>query len=114
MNDHSSDYRHDFFIHSPGPRPPFGSVVDHVYGPAANVDTDGDSDPASSTEWTWLYMQLRPRQGEPVVEVTMIDEMGSVLRVASDDLALATRTAEFLALQTGGALGRRSAPAEIR
>jgi hypothetical protein len=111
MDDHSSDYRHDFFIHSAGPRPPFGSVVDHVYGPGANVDTDGDSSTADSPEWTWLYMQLRPRQGEPVVEVVTVDEGRCILRVASDDLALATRAAEFLAGKTSG---RLSAEAIVR
>lgn len=109
MTAHSRDYEHDFFIHSPGSRPAFVSVVDHVYGPGANVDTDGDSNPADSTEWTWLYMQLRPAPNEPVVEVTMMDETFAVMRVASDDLLLATKAAEFLADTTGGKLSRSAA-----
>jgi hypothetical protein len=100
-----SRYRHELFVHSSGPRPPFGSVVAHVYGPGANVDTDGDSYPALSAAWTWLHMQSRPTLNAPVVKIMMLDETATVMRVASDDLALATKAARFLAEQTGGKLG---------
>jgi hypothetical protein len=111
MSDRSSDYRHEFFIHRPGQRPPFGLVVDHVYGPGANVDTEGDSYPASSTTWTWLYMQLRSAQDEPVVEVTMVDDAHTIMRIASDDLELAAAAAQFLSTRVGGTLSRTASVA---
>lgn len=85
-----------------GPRPPFGEVVDHVYGVGANVDTDGDSSTPGATDWTWLYMCQRPTRDASVVEVTLSDERDNIMIVASEDEALAQRTAVFLALRAGG------------
>jgi hypothetical protein len=104
----SEDYEHVFYLSAPGPRPPYGEVVDHVYGIGSNVDTEGDSYPAQSTEWTELYMQLRPplddlHRKNPLVQVWM-DEDKKVMCVGSDDEALAVRTATYLADRTGATM----------
>lgn len=105
MSDLTCDDQHCYFILSPGPRPPFGQLVDHVYGGKANVDTDGDSPLPASTDWTWLYMQLRSQpKWAPVVEICMIDGEKTAMRVVSEDRALARKTADFLARETGGRL----------
>lgn len=80
--------------------------MDHVYGRDAVVDTDGDSCPAASVEWTWLYMQLRqqPYRDQPVVEVMMLDEAHDLMRVSSNDKNLAEMAALYLAERTKGTL----------
>ena len=97
-----SDFQFEISIARVGPRPPYRELVDHVYGIGANVDTDGDSIPASSTDWTWLYMSLRPQADIPVVVVSLSDDLSDLLLVQSNDQDLATRTASFLAYRTGG------------
>ena len=103
MVDLAGDFEHVILVKSPGPRPPFLEVVNHVYGREAVVDTEGDSHPPNSTEWTWLYMKLReqPYREQPLVEVTM-NEDHSTMFIASDDRMLAEKTAKYLADRTGG------------
>jgi hypothetical protein len=108
MSDLACDQQNYFLILSPGPRPSCGQIVQHVYGQGANVDTDGDSVQPASTNWTWLYMKDRSGpKCSAVVEVCMVDPGETLMRVGSEDLALAKATAEFLAAQTGGRLATR-------
>jgi hypothetical protein len=79
-------------------------VVKHVYGPTANVDTEGNSATPKSVDWTWLYMKLRPAMEEPLVEVFPWQEDATILCVSSEDEALARKVAEYLHQRCGGAL----------
>lgn len=97
-------YQYRVKIKGVGLRPPYGEVVDHVYGIGANVDTDGDSSTPSSIDWTWLCMCQRPTRNAPVVEAILSDDRSDVMIVASEDRQLAYRAAEFLAARTGGKL----------
>lgn len=105
----TDEYQFCFYLLSPGPRPPFAEVVDHVYGADSNVDTEGDSYDRDTTEWTELYMQLRPppedlHRENPPVEVWMLGKGAKVMCVGSDDEAFAFRTAAYLAEQTGATM----------
>ncbi len=94
---------HRFFLVSPGPRPPFYEVVDHVYGRDSNVDTDGNSMTREAVDWTELYMAQRPEM-EPVVSVLPVNEQATVLCIESSSEPLARRTAEYLQQRCGGTL----------
>jgi hypothetical protein len=94
---------HQFFLISPGPRPPFGEVVDHVYGRGSDVDMEGNSATPKSVDWTWLYMALRPRNS-PLVEIFPWKEDATVLCVSSEDEALARKTVEYLHQRCGGTI----------
>lgn len=85
-----------------GLRPPYREVVEHIYGVGANVDTEGDSNPSSRTDWTWLSMGLRPSSDLPDIEVLMPAGQTGCMVVQSNDEQLAIRTASFLANRTGG------------
>ena len=47
------------YLVAPGERPPFGQVADHLWGPEANVDSDGNSRTPDDTQWTELSLFLR-------------------------------------------------------
>lgn len=49
-----------------GPRPPFGHLLDHIWGEGCNTDSDGDSFPAASTEWTELIAYPRDISGRGI------------------------------------------------
>lgn len=97
-----SSYKYRVEIAGVGPRPPFGEVVDHVYGAGTDVDTDGDSETASATNWGWLYMCQRSTRNAPVVEVMLAEDRSDVMIVVSDHEGLALQVAEYLAVNTGG------------
>ena len=99
-----NDLKYQITIAQIGPRPPCRKVVEHVYGVGANVDTEGNSNPAAERDWTWLHMCLRPTKDRPIVEIAMSDNCTDVMVVCSDDALLALRTAAFLASETGGKL----------
>jgi hypothetical protein len=98
-----SDFQFQIVIAGVGPRPPFRDVVEHVYGIGTDVDTMGDSHPPERTDWTWLCMSLRPTSRDlPDVEVSMSVDQPTCMIVLAHNEELATRTAAFLALRTGG------------
>src|SRR5262245_790280 len=99
----AGNIEHRFFLISPGPRPPFGEVIDHVYGPTANLDTEGDSATPKSIDWTWLWIALRPAM-KPLVEVFPWQDDATVLCVSSEDEMLARKTADYLHQRCGGTL----------
>ena len=97
-----SERSYRVIIKEVGARPPFGEVVDHVYGVNANVDTDGDSLAPYATNWTWLYMCQRPTENAPIVEATLLEDCNGLMIVVSDDMRLAHLAADFLAERSGG------------
>ena len=97
--------RHRLYLIAPGPRPPYYSVAEHLWGKGCNIDSDGDSDTPQSTSWTELTVILRiGGEGEPRVDVDPVGLDPLVLKVESDDPDLGKRAAEFLRSECGGFL----------
>src|SRR5260370_22714974 len=88
------------YVQVAGPRPDFRLVLAFVWGDA-DCDTDGNSRPASSREWTELYAQNRGRPDE-VFNVFPASVEPLVLQVQSEQGWLAAVVAHLLAETTGG------------
>lgn len=55
-------------VHIIGERPDFRVFLDLLYGRMQNVDTEGNSNPVNSRNWTDLY--IKDREGsDPAVEI---------------------------------------------
>ena len=64
---------HCIYLIGPGPRPYWGDVADHLWGPDCNYDSDDNADQAPPDGWTELTMALRPRCDERV-DVDPLDD----------------------------------------
>jgi len=96
-----------FYLISPGPRPPYYRIAEHLWGAGCDIDSDGDSDQPDATDWTELTIVLRSGGGdEPRVDIDPLDRPSLVLCVQSDDAALAEKAAEYLRKEAGGTLSR--------
>ena len=94
---------HQLKVISPGPRPPFGQVADHLWDVGCDVDSDGNSRSPDDREWTELTVILRS-DTEQRVDVDPISNDPLVLRVHSSNQLLCYRAAEFIASVSGGGL----------
>jgi hypothetical protein len=83
-------------------------VLAFVWGGDADTDTDGNSRPASSREWTELYAQNRDRPDE-VFNVFPTSAKPLVLQVQSEKEWLAAAVAHLLAETTAGGVSDRAA-----
>jgi hypothetical protein len=103
------------YVQVAGPRPDFRLVLAFVWGDA-DCDTDGNSRPASSREWTELYAQNRGRPDE-VFNVYPASVEPLVLLVQSEQEWLAVVVAHLLAETTGGGVSDQAAgpfgPSEV-
>lgn len=98
---------HSFYLISPGPRRPYYSVAEHLWGAGCNIDSDGDSDTPDSSDWTELTLILRSGlEDGPRVDVVPLDGPLPILWIRSDEEALAGRAAAFLLEKAGGTLSR--------
>ena len=88
------------YLVRPGPRPPFVLVAHHLWGDA-DIDSDGNSSTPDDTECTELTLIRRPDNDERV-DIDLASESPLVLKIHSESLTLAKRTADFLAQHTGG------------
>jgi hypothetical protein len=87
-----------FFLVNPGPRPPFGRVVEDLWGFNSSVDTDGNSSDPTDTNWTELTARLRTDpNGVSRIDVDPVSETPLVLKVVGSSPLLAERVAGFLA-----------------
>lgn len=84
-------------------RPEFRCFLDLLYGPGRNVDTDGDSFPASSRSWTYLYVKDR-ESDDPCVEIYVDEVDGAIFNVQSESLRLEELAALYLFLTCGGSI----------
>ena len=50
---------HAFHLSSPGKRPPFYELAQHLWGVGCDVDSDGNSSNPDATDWTELTIRLR-------------------------------------------------------
>ena len=87
------------FVNIVKPRPMMMEVIEELYGKDANVDTDGDSNPADSMEWTSLWIRKRDSDLPPVdIEVCT---HSSWFKVSSDDIAQEELIALYLYSNAG-------------
>lgn len=89
------------YVRAARPYPDFRLVLAFVWGDDVDTDTDGDSRPVDSREWTELYAQNRGRKDE-VFNVLPENIEPLVLRVQSEHEWLAAAVAHLLAEFTGG------------
>ena len=90
------------YLVSPGPRPPYYKIADHLWGPGANIDSDGNSKNPEDDTWTELTLTLRAGNKDQIVNVDPISEFPLVLAVRSPSELLAKNTIEFLSGFSGG------------
>ena len=95
---------HYLYLISPGPRPFFGEVAEHLWGPGCDYDSDGNADPPFSDGWTELTVALRPECEERVDIDPLDDREPLVLVIHSEHEALARKAAIFLRSTAGGEL----------
>src|SRR5262249_50280941 len=89
---------------APGPRPFWGDVAEHLWGPGCNYDSDGNADQAPPDGWTELTVSLRP-DCEQRVDIDPLDDREPlILVIRSDDEELARKAAIFLRSEAGGGL----------
>ena len=93
-----------FYLVSPGDRPPYGRVADHLWGSKANIDSDGNSRTPDDTQWTELSLILRDNDGEAEIHIDPVAVFPLVLKIRSPNAGLAERTAIFLSDQTAGTI----------
>jgi len=98
---------HIYHLISPGPRPPFYKVAEHLWG-ACNFDSDGDSYDPETTNWTELTVALRDQKGRTNdndrVDIDPVSLKPLILKVVSKDVSLCKAAAEFLHDHCGGRL----------
>jgi hypothetical protein len=94
-------YRFRLLVEVTGPRPPYGAVIDHIWGSGVDVDSDGDSRSPEDREWTDLWVAKRPECTE-IVSVMPESESPLVLAVESDSIELAQGAAAFIAQEANG------------
>lgn len=93
-----------FYLVDPGERPPFGRVADELWGPQANVDSDGNSRTSDDTQWTELSLILRDGSDETYIHIDSVTTFPLVLQIRSFDAGLAERAAGFLGKETKGSI----------
>lgn len=88
----------------PGPRPPFLTLAEHLWGPGCNIDSDGDSRSPADTMWTEFTAILRPDR-EIRVDIDPVSLQPLVLCIRASSMELAEKAALFLVHSSGGTLG---------
>ena len=76
-------------------RPDFRVFIDLLYGFEHNVDTDGDSMPVNSREWTFLYIKDRMSQ-ESSVWITGEKSIPAIFEIKSESRRLEELSALYL------------------
>jgi hypothetical protein len=95
---------YSIYLIAPGPRPFFGDVAEHLWGPGCDCDSDGNADQALPDGWTELTVALRP-DCEQRVDIDPLDDREPlILVIRSEHEVLAREAAIFLRSMTGGEL----------
>ena len=69
---------YSIFLIAPGPRPFFGDVAEHLWGPGRDIDSDGNADDPLSDRWTELTLILRPDY-EQRVDIDPLDDREPII-----------------------------------
>jgi hypothetical protein len=95
---------HSIYLIAPGPRPFFGDVAEHLWGPGCDYDSDGNADQALPDGWTELTVALRP-DCEQRIDIDPLDDREPlILVIRSEHEVLAREAATFLRSVAGGEL----------
>ena len=94
--------RFRFRIRNPGPRPPFATVAEHLWGTGVDFDSDGDSRTPDDPNWTELTVIRRDARER--IDIDPVEEAPLTLQVVSESRELGLQAATFLAHVTGGHL----------
>ena len=92
------------YVLARGERPDYRQVIAFLWSEDQDVDSDGDSYPASSRTWTELTLITRDERQERV-DVDLCSDNPIVLEVRSEKRSLAARVAYLLAKSTCGSVG---------
>jgi hypothetical protein len=96
---------HRIYLIGPGPRPFWGDMAEHLWGPGCNYDSDGNDDRAPPDGWTELTLSLRAVCDEQRVDVDPLDDREPlVLVIRSEKKDLVRKVAGFLRSEAGGEL----------
>lgn len=90
------------YLVSPGPRPAYYEIANHLWGPGANIDSDGNSETPEDTTWTELTVAPRSGNKDQIVHIDPVSESPLVLKIRSPSALLVKKTMEFLSGFTGG------------
>lgn len=95
---------HIFYLFSPGDRPPYYKLAEHLWGAGCDIDSDGNSASRDARDWTELMICLRPSWNERIDIDPVSSAEQLVLSIRSNDEKLAHRAAVFLHEVAGGEL----------
>lgn len=105
---------HKIQLRQPGPRPPYYSVAEHLWGKNCYIDSNGNFDAPADPNWTELSLYLRANPSSNQVHVEVVSEAPLVLGIRSSSQVLCERATEYLASTSGGAIDRRQYAAPRR
>jgi hypothetical protein len=94
---------HICFVRVGGPRPPFYTIGEHLWGAGADLDSDGDSSDPEASDWTELTLVNR-RDTSERIDVDPVQEAPLVLKVKGTTPKLTEQGARYLASVTGRAV----------
>src|SRR6187402_1243414 len=97
----------ELLLVSPGPRPPYWTVAEHLWGEGCDFDSDGDSSPPDSQSWTELTVILRSDTTQRV-DIDPLSKEPLVLVIRSEQAELASKAAEYLSATTGGVIASKN------
>ena len=66
-----------------GPMPAYYKIADHIWGVDADIDSDGNSETAESTDWNELTIILRSDREQRIDIETISSKENSLLLCAS-------------------------------
>src|SRR5262245_14148627 len=95
---------YSIYLIAPDPRPFFGDVAEHLWGPGCDCDSDGNADQALPDGRTELTVALRPGCDQRVDIDALDDREPLILVIRSEHEALAREAAIFLQSVAGGEL----------
>jgi hypothetical protein len=99
-----ADYMYIFHLTSPGDRPPYYELAEHLWGVGCSIDSDGDSSNPDARDWTELTICLKASGSRRIDIDPVADSQPLVLSIRSEDKDLVHRAAIFLRDVTGGKL----------
>ena len=94
-----------YFVRVEGTRPPFACVARFLWGSDIDFDSDGNSTSLEDGKWTELTVVDR-RNGIDRVDVDPVDGDPLILKVRSENVALAARAEYYLAVYTRGSVAQ--------
>ena len=68
-----------------GPMPAYYKIADHIWGVDADIDSDGNSETADSTDWNELTIILRSDREQRIDIETISKKKNSLLLCASSN-----------------------------